>query len=360
MGITNFRKESSERSDSQNWAKELLMNIEGIHLESIEGCNQNADNTVTHLIERARIDIEPGEKAKKQDVIDAIIQLEGEARLQRKINFANCFDTPLYYALYCDEAEKVYLIRIKSLTEIEPYKTFQTYTAFSNWIQGIKGWISRKKFREIDDLPYFDKALRKAGCAWPTNIDCFITNDNNEPIAILEFQNAKNTRVKEHCNNDFFLCKMSSINSYGYPQYHDDIRRWVSQEILRVQSGLRYFIITWSQNEEDYILKELELVTAPEFPQNNGKVNWDIVNAYKRDLNKFVNNGKQKSDFDNVANNYQSYNLYKVDTGIQSQVNEPPLSYSNQTFPSLYYSSKKLVEGTKGQIVADFKSLLGI
>ena len=360
MGITNFRKESSERSDSQNWAKNQLMSLSSIHVESIEGCNQNSDNEITHLIERARIDIDPSVKANKQDVLNSIIEIEGKESLQRKINFSKCFDISMYYALYCNEVEKVYLIRIKSLTDIELHKTFQSYSSLSNWIQEIKGWSSRKKFREINDLPYFDKALRKAGCAWPTNIDCFITNRNNEPIAIVEFQNAKNTRVKEHCNNDFFLCKMSSKNRYGYTQYHDDIRRWISQEILRVQSGLRYLIITWSQNENDYILKELELVTAPYFPTKNGKLNWDVVNAYKRDLNIFVNNRRQQKNFDKIAQAYKSYHLYKSTSGICIQVNEPPLEYGNRTFPSLYYSSKVLVKGSKERLKEDFQNILGM
>lgn len=82
-----------------------------------------------------------------------------------------------------------------------------SYKEFSDWIASIKGWRSTKPFREREDLPYFDKMLRQAGCAWPTNIDCFISNQDFEPIAILEFQNAKNTEVLKHCNNEFFLGK---------------------------------------------------------------------------------------------------------------------------------------------------------
>ncbi|HEX8574999.1 MAG TPA: hypothetical protein VF677_01765 [Flavobacterium sp.] len=46
----------------------------------------------------------------------------------------------------------------------------------------------------------------------------------------------------------------------------NNIRRWTSQEILRVQSGLRFFVITWSTINDDYILKEIESVALPYFP----------------------------------------------------------------------------------------------
>lgn len=243
MALKNFRKETSERSDQANWAKSLLIEKSGYYLESIEGCNQNAENKVTHLIERARVDYDPSVKATTEDIIASIIALESENVLLRKINFALCYSLPLSYALYCDENENVFFFNFHSLTKIDFVKQFKSYKEFADWIAVIKGWKSNKSFREIQDLPFFDKALRKAGTPWPTNIDCFICNNSNQPLAILEFQNARNTKVAHHCNNDFFLCKISRKNQLGYTVYHEDIRRWTSQEILRVQSGLKYLIL---------------------------------------------------------------------------------------------------------------------
>lgn len=360
MAISNFRKESSERSDSQNWAKNALSSITNIRLESIEGCNQNASNKVTHLIERARVDYSDSPNAVKSEVIEEIKKLEGIDSLQRKINFSNAFGIPLTYALYCDEVEKVFLIQLESLESIEFVSTFNSYSDFSAWIQGVKGWVSRKSFREIKDLPYFDIQLRKAGCAWPTNIDCFVSDENNNPIAIVEFQNAKRTKVKDHCNNDFFLCKMSSTNQFGNPKYHDDIRRWVSQEILRVQSNLRFFIITWSQNEPDFIIKELEIVTVPYFPEANGKPDWATINSYKKDMNHFVNQDKPDPILQKISNSYKTYNLVKKDESIDSVLNEPPLSYGAKTFPSLYYHSKVLVQDSSEKLPVLFSELLGL
>lgn len=358
MALTNFRKETSERSDDDNWAKTLLINKSGFYLDSIEGCNQNAENLVTHMIERARVDSDTGAETKLEEIFKQIKTLDGETELLRKINFAKCYGLPLSYILYCDEIEKVFLFRIVSLNEILPLRTFNSYQEFADWIAEIKGWKSNKKFREIQDLPFFDKALRKAGTPWPTNIDCFVCDQENNPIAILEFQNAKNSKVASHCNNDFFLCKMSSTNQWGYTVYHDDIRRWTSQEILRVQSNLRLFIITWSQAEIDFILKEVEIITIPQFPFKDGKPNWVYINEYKKDLNKYVNNNKSVEQQKVIENKYGTYNLEFIKPDMNAIVNDPPLSIENQTFPSLYYHSKQLVQTGREEIVERFIKLI--
>ena len=48
----------------------LLIQHSGYYLESIEGCNQNKENLVTHLIERARVDNSQGLKSTKEEVIN--------------------------------------------------------------------------------------------------------------------------------------------------------------------------------------------------------------------------------------------------------------------------------------------------
>jgi hypothetical protein len=358
MALNNFRKETSERSDDANWAKSLLINESGYYLESIEGCNQNANNVVTHLIERARVDYVEGGQSTEEEIMGQIIDLETADALQRKINFAKCYGLPLSYVLYCDEREVVYLLSFTSLSDVKAEETFYSYKDFADWIAEIKGWKSGKFFREIQDLPNFDKALRKAGTPWPTNIDCFICDKNNAPIAILEFQNAKNTNVASHCNNDFFLCRMTGTNQRGYTVYHDDIRRWTSQEILRVQSNLRYFILTWSQAEHDFILKEVEIITMPHFPEKNGKPDWDYMNAYKRDMNRYVLSNKAKQQEEAISSKYKTYNLDYIPPGMSASINEPPLSIGDKTFPSIYYNSKELVRNSRQELVTKFIKLI--
>lgn len=346
MAFYNFRKETSERSDSTNWAKQLLIDHTPYFYDSIEGCNENSKNVVTHLMERARVDFD----AKKQiDLVETLIQiveLESEPILTRKINFAHCFGINLSYVLYCNETQSVWLFEIKDLQTLTLQQTFSSYEKFSQWIASIKEWSSSKYFRESEDLPLFDKLLRKAGCAWPTNIDCFISNQDNQPIAVLEFQNAKTTSVKDHCNNEFFLCKQMSYNKYGYPQYHDDIRRWLSQEIIRVQSGLRFFVVTWAQGSPDFILKEIDIITFPELPFSG---DWKKTGEYKRDMHQFILTRKQE-DYEKICNNYQSYNLVRKAPLIMKVLFNPPLSQDKKTFPYIYYKYKKLVQGKKEEI----------
>lgn len=304
MAFINYRKETSERSDATNWAKKILIEKTGLFFDAIEGCNENNNNVVTHLFERARVDFVPGESL-ETDVLSEIILLETPEVLQRKINFANTFNCPLTYVLYCNEKEAVWVYTISDLITCKFIVSYDTYHAFSDWIYTIKGWRSTKPYREREDLPYFDKALRRAGCAWPTNIDCFVSNQYSQPIAILEFQNANNTEVAMHCNNDFFLGKHTRINQDGYIQYDNDVRRWQSQEILRVQSGLRLFIITWSQKSTDFILKEVDVISFPNLPFSK---DWTKHGEYQRLMHEVANTRDQNSARI-IANQFSTYKL---------------------------------------------------
>lgn len=357
MKITNLRKETSERSDAANWAKKSLIDKTDFFYESIEGCNQNTDNIVTHLFERSRFDIAENE-CNIEDILKMIIELETKEVLLRKINFSNLFGIPLSYVLYCDESESVHIFNFNSIDNFELIETFNNYQDFSNWIAKIKGWKSNKTFRENPDLPEFDKILRKCGTAWPTNLDCFFTDKDNTPIGIIEYQNADKVGVQNHCNNDYFLCKMSYTNQWGYPQYHDDIRRWTSQEIIRIQSDLRYFVITWSTLDKQYILKEIEKITIPSFPlKEDGKMDWDFINKYKAEMHQYSNNKNPVTQLKIEKSGY-SFNLNKTNQNqIITNLNSPPLSLHTKTFPSIYYINKKLTNEDECKIDEIFMSL---
>jgi hypothetical protein len=358
MALTNFRKETSERSDSANWAKVLLLEKSGFYLDSIEGCNQNGLNLVTHLMERARVDYMEGVKASLEEVAVQIIELEGRDSLERKIRFAKCFELPLHYVLYSDEEERVYLLAFHSLAQIEIVKTYRSYQLFADWIASVKGWKSTKSFREINDLPHFDQVLRKAGTPWPTNIDCFISDQNNVPIAVLEFQNAKNTKVAAHCNNDFFLCKLKTTSQDGNEVYHDDIRRWTSQEIIRVQSKLKFFILTWAPKEDDVVLKEVDKIVIPYFGQIGQKVDWSHGRAYKRDLHMYVISNRTENTRKQVEESYLSYEISHEGGIMNTKINNAPLSIDQKTFPSIYYKSKRLYINGKSNLVLSFQHLV--
>lgn len=207
-------------------------------------------------------------------------------------------------------------------------------------------------------MPDFDKALRIARTPWPTNIDGIISDQYDNPIGILEYQNAEKTKVSEHCNNDYFLCliKRMKEGQYGpYPVYHDDIRRWTSQEILRVQSALKFYVITWSKDDLDFILKEIEIITIPYIPDGAG---WKAMNAYKSDLHNYVSGDKPSELENKIANSYRTFNFEYLDSEMRMIVNEPPTSYASKTFPSIYYRYKQLIEGQRGQLLTLFKKLI--
>ena len=354
MAFYNYRKETSERSDASNWAKKILVEKTGFFFDAIEGCNENNQNVVTHLMERARVDVIDGHST-IQNVLSSIIRLEGSDVLQRKINFAKAFQRPLTYVLYCDEKEYVWVFTIKSLTECEFTASYNTNKAFSEWIASIKGCQSTKPFREREDLPYFDKVLRRSGCAWPTNIDCFISNQNFEPVGILEFQNAKNTEVLKHCNNEFFLGKFVRYNQYGYPSYDNDIRRWQSQEILRVQSGLRLFVVTWAQNSKDFILKEIDVISFPALPFGQ---DWKRHGEYQKLMHDYANNHDVKVA-QTIMHNFATYKLAYYPPNMHLEFHQPPLSGKDKSFPLIYYRYKNKVEGQAENLPTLFLDLIG-
>ena len=330
MALSNFRKETSERSAGFNRARKQLMRETPFRFESLEGCNQNRQNRVTHLLERARVDIELKNRATRSAVLRSITATEGRESLQCKINFARRFGLALSYVLYNNERERVYLLELPAIDRLNYIRTFKSYRAFAGWIKKIKGWVSVKSFREAGELPAFDKALRRHGTPWPTNIDCFVCNREYQPLAIIEFQNARKTGVLNHCNNDYFQCLLPGS---------DDIRRWTSQEILRVQSGLRLFIITWAQNEDIFVLKELEQVAIP-FDGEGG-----ISPAYRRALRHYVQNNRPPELEAGIAERYHSYSLYRQKNRIRRRVHTPPLDSGRKTFPALYYRFKKTARG---------------
>ncbi len=344
MNQIHLVKETSERSDKDNWTKIALCSDSGFGLESIEGCNQNAQNQVTHLIERALCHYIP-EPLNLQDIYDAILHLESTQSLMKKTYFCSSFGLPLSYVIYGNSPnEYVKLFSIEK--KISLIKEFSSYKEFSLWIKSIKGWTSTSAFAHKDELPFFDTELRKHGTAWPTNIDCFISSLNNEPKAILEFQNAHKTPIQNHCNNNYFWGLTSK----------DDQRRWFSQEILRVQSGLPFLIITWSKVHKGFILKKLEKAVFPNFANTALKI---LLKAFVQKRVNGVGHKTARQLYDEICKYHETEELYFENGIMKIKVNKPPLSFENKTFPMLYYSFKQRMENNDhNKLVEMFKNAL--
>ncbi len=359
MQLSNYRKETSERSDADNWAKHCLISDTKFFFEGIEGCNQNTQNQTTHLFERAHVDIDFDGEKNKQDVLSSIIELETKNALQRKINFASAFGLSLSYVLYNDQSGSVFILEFRNIEDVEIVKSFNSYEGFGQYLAMIKGWKSTKRFREYNDLPQIDKTLRKYGTPWPTNIDCFCCDRKGQPIAIIEYQNAKAIGVHKHSNNDYFLCKQKSITKTKRGSkiiYHDDIRRWTSQEILRVQSGLPLVVITWSQGESHFQLKEVEKITFPDFEMDN-PVDRGRIFQYKEDLHRFSSDPTE-ADFQVICNR-KSLSFSKENNSVVEVKHLPLLTRKEKTFPHIYWKRKAVVSNSREILASLFLDWFG-
>ena len=57
MDITHFRKETSERSEPQNWVLDELSASHDYYYAGFEGCNENSSFQATALLDRSSIDV---------------------------------------------------------------------------------------------------------------------------------------------------------------------------------------------------------------------------------------------------------------------------------------------------------------
>lgn len=342
MGTFHLSKQTSERSDRDNWIKAVLIKNSGYQFDSLEGCNQNAQHQITHLIERAFCENNL-DGFSLENIHEAIIKLEGEQAFYNKIAFCKNFGLPLFYAIYGQknsEFVKLFSIDEKRVLVHE----FNSYKSFSDWIKTIKGWKSSSSFQHGNELPFFDQELRKHGTAWPTNIDCFVSK-NNQPLAILEFQNAHKTPLARHENNNYF---------WGLTP-KDDQRRWFSQEILRVRSGLPFVIVTWSKNEPGFILKKLEKCVFPNHADSRLK---SLLRDFVRERENGRNKLKIRQLYDVICRDFSSEELFFDGNSVGVKVNQPPLSFENRTFPMLYYGEKIMETSGPEKLVEHFKKLV--
>ena len=283
------------------------------------------------MLDRSSIDISGNTDTPPpiEQVKELINNLEGRT-LQGKINFCTLLGLPYTYILYNYEHQFVlrYELTNNNPVLIERYPSFK---AFSEWIQSIKQWVSSKGFRESPDLPEFDKALRRAGCAWPTNVDCISFSNDDQPVALIEFQNAKKTGVRNHSNLIYYYPVVDTYN--GGFRLGPDEQRWRSQEILRVQSGLPHFTIVWSQNENIIIVKQLERVIFPDYSDRQ-KAKSYIIELGKLNLALQMRDREAKNKwYASICAKYSSYQLLNNDRIINAAQINPPLNYTQRTFP---------------------------
>lgn len=350
MEIVDFRKETSERSERQNWVLDELSASTIFYFSGFEGCNEDSSDVVTAIMDRASISItgDPLILPDIETVIHAIEGIEGKT-LRGKINFCKRIGLTYTYILYNYQFEFVlrYEFNDDKLCFMQRYDSF---ASFSRWIQSIKKWNSGKGYENASDLPLFDIKLREAGCPWPTNIDGVVYDIYHNPVAILEFQNAKKTTVPKHFNNLYFFPDKITPRKEG-----KDEQRWKSQEILRLQTCLPHFTIVWSQDEDIVIFKQLYSVSfANDYLDNNPDYYQALVN-FQIDLKRTPKDYK-KENYARICASFQSYR-YRFENGRMNKIiSNPPLSCDEYTFPFLY--GKRFTPCKKGSVMNSFEAIL--
>lgn len=356
MAILSFRKETSERSEMQNWVLTELSASTCFYFVGFEGCNENIEHKVTTVMDRLSIELDSLDNTIiPADEVLRIIKTNEEDQLIGKIKFCELLGIPYTYILYCYANEYVWRYEL-SLDEIVLKQTYTSFEEFSEWIQEIKGWRSSKDFRERQDLPKFDLALRKAGCPWPTNIDCVAFDREHNPIAVIEFQNTAKVGVSDHYNNAYYFPRRNNMTKELYKGA--DEQRWRSQEILRVQSGLPHYTIVWSKSEDIIVIKKLECVTFPDYsdPQTCGEYIADLAD-YGELLLEDPHN-IQNFQYDKVRNRYSSYSLDYNLNNMSKESHLPPLDIKERTYPFIY--GRRLGSYKKEQVVRTIEDILTV
>ena len=237
-------KESTERSDRNNWVKSRLLQDE-FKIIDFEGYTI-MNEKVTGLFDRRlfiqnEIDFS---KLSEDDVLE-IIERE-EPYLSAKVNFSNILDTHYRYVFYSYEPEYLYVYRFED--NILKFKAeFDNFCTFINYTRKIRDLAMISPLEETD-MPNIDHILRnRCGYAWMGNLDgLFLSENGDTPKALVEFQTTNKISVKDHCNNTWFAPRNGRKG---------DEQRWKVFDTLSKQSKLPLVIIVWSPNEVDGDIK---------------------------------------------------------------------------------------------------------
>lgn len=249
--------ETSERNDSNNWVKAKLLN-DGFHIISFEGYTVKGGMT-TGLFDRRQFKDEKLEDLTKDEIEDLIRQ--EEPYLDVKKSFAQSLKVNYFYVFYRYNPQSIILYRFGgdvffSLPESNSQNNalldqprsleskifhYNDFCSFIHSTRQIRDLQMKSKYEE-SGLPEVDKIFRNnCNYAWMGNLDgLFLTNQSNEPKAIIEWQTTKKIPVEKHCNNTWFA---ATRNRKG------DEQRWRVMHNISLQSQLPLIIIVWSLNE---------------------------------------------------------------------------------------------------------------
>lgn len=235
--------ETAERNDKNNWVKKRLIR-DGFKIISFEGFSIK-NGKVSGLFDRRNYTDIDFEHISDSQIIDLITQ--EEKNLQTKLEFAACLNVNYRYVFYSYQTEHVYVYRFASNLYPSKLSGPMSFCEFAEKTKFFRDLSMVSNYHE-DQLPEFDKILRnKCKIPWPGNLDGLLLDNKTEKSkALIEFQTTIKTKVKDHCNNEWFKPKG---NRKG------DEQRWIVAWNISKHSGLPLFIIVWSPKEENGDIK---------------------------------------------------------------------------------------------------------
>lgn len=236
--MTLFTKETSERNDKNNWVKNQ-MTLDGFCIMDYEGYTIK-NWQVTGLFDRRQYDHSTDFSLLSDNDIKDIIQTQ-EAFLKSKLILAQRLGIHYRYVFYRYDDELIYVYRFDDHPSSKP--TLTKVQGFCHFIEQTKAFRDLKMTSTYQekDLPKIDRIFRdRCQYPWMGNLDGVLLNQNQEPVAIIEFQTTTKTLVKNHCNNTWFL---STSHRKG------DEYRWRVIHTIAKQANLPLIIIVWSPHE---------------------------------------------------------------------------------------------------------------
>lgn len=250
--MLSIKFETSERGDALNWVKKEILSND-LELLSFEGYTVKGGK-VTILLDRGNFECEC-ESINAEELFDTLGRLSW-FQLNAKIEFSKKLGCPYIFFCYSYINEKSQVFQLKD-DEAKLIRSFSSHVDFAKWTMGYRDLVMTSSYQE-NGLPEIDKIFRKHSIPWPGNLDYALLKGNT-PTALIEFQRTVKAKVKDHCNNTWFL---------PTPYRKGDVNRWLAIDIIRKQSGLPLFIIVWSASEKEIKLKLVERIVYPEDPEN--------------------------------------------------------------------------------------------
>lgn len=276
-----FLKESSERSDVKNHFKHVF-NTKPFQLYEFEGYTIK-NGSVSLILDKYRIIRENYSKKTMQDFLNDFKNYIGEETLNNKFKFSKRIKVDWWVIFYMEEDEKnklfsyivINLTKIisndyKPLDEkkhIELFKKKDTLKDLSDLLSKYRSYKMTSGFIQ-QDLPLFDRVLRKDYTPWPGNLDGLLFYQST-PIYLVEFQKTKNN-VENHNNNDYIYVgkELRSFKNNGYlinekgqkVSRKPDNYRWLVLKNFSESTNINILNIVWNAESKKVVLKKIKSI----------------------------------------------------------------------------------------------------